>query len=554
MMTDDQGCGDFGVAGNPVIQTPNLDAMAKRSAEMTRFYVSPVCSPTRASLMTGRWNYRTGVTDTWLGRSTMHSDEVTVAEMLRHAGYSTGMFGKWHLGDCYPYRPMEQGFDMAVYHRGGGLAQPSEPLANKGRYTDPILFRNGKEFKAKGYCTDVYFSEAISWIKEQRKSDKPFLAYIATNAPHAPFGDVPAKWLEYYSKKNLANDQYPQDIGHRIPGKTRGDIRARIFAMISNIDDNVGRLFKELDRLKITDNTLVIYLNDNGPNGSRYVRGFKGRKSQVHEGGIRSPLWLHWPERLKAGMKSGRISAHIDVTPTILDACGVTAPKSVKFDGRSVLPALQQPDRNWPDRTLFLQFHRGDRPQRLNNCAVITQRWKLVSPGNSIKTELYDTAADPYEQKNLAQARPEIVKRLLIRYDAWLKDLASTRPDMYAPLPIHVGTADEPRTVLTHQDWQGMEGGRAWHLPGANGHWPLKVTSAGRYRVAFNLLSRGKGEISADLQIDGKSRAKMTTRKTQDIYTFSEPVELKEGPATLKVFVTIGKEKTGPWHVELWKD
>jgi len=251
MMTDDQGCGDFGVVGNPVIRTPNLDAMARRSAEMTRFYVSPVCSPTRASLMTGRWNYRTGVADTWLGRSTMHGDEVTVAEALREAGYATGMSGKWHLGDCYPYRPMDQGFDVAVYHRGGGLAQPSEPLANKGRYTDPVLFRNGKQFKAKGYCTDVYFSEAISWITRQRKAGKPFLAYIATNAPHAPFGDVPKKWLDYYTKKNLANNRYPQEAGHRIPGRSNLANRARIFAMISNIDDMTADLRQGPAKLKV---------------------------------------------------------------------------------------------------------------------------------------------------------------------------------------------------------------------------------------------------------------------------------------------------------------
>jgi hypothetical protein len=163
-------------------------------------------------------------------------------------------------------------------------------------------------------------------------------------------------------------------------------------------------------------------------------------------------------------------------------------------------------------------------------------------------------AGDPHEQKDLAQARPEVVKRLLAQYDAWLMDLAATRPDMYAPLPIHVGTPHEPRTVLTHQDWQGMEGGKSWHLPGSNGHWPLKVVSAGRYRAAFNLLRRGKGEISADLQIDGKSLATLTTQKTQDLYTFAAPIDLKQGPATLKVHVTIGKAKTGPWHVELWKE
>ena len=249
MITDDQGYGDFGIKGNPLIKTPNLDAMAKRSFEMNRYYVNAVCSPTRASLMTGRNAYRTGITDTFKGRSIMRAEEVTLAEILKDAGYSTGLFGKWHLGDNYPFRPMDQGFDHAIYHLGGGLGQPSEPKENKRRYTDAILFENGKKVQTKGFCCDVYFDEAIDWFKQQNKAGKPFFAYIASNTPHSPYHDVPQGWLDYYSKIDLHPRNFPQTKGHPIPEKGfNQDTVARVFAMVSNIDDNVGKLFNSLEK------------------------------------------------------------------------------------------------------------------------------------------------------------------------------------------------------------------------------------------------------------------------------------------------------------------
>ncbi|MEM1096472.1 MAG: arylsulfatase, partial [Bacteroidota bacterium] len=327
LITDDQGYGDFGATGNPVIQTPHLDAMAARSAEMTTFYVSPVCSPTRASLMTGRYNYRTRVVDTWIGRSMMEPEEVTLAEMLGDAGYATGLFGKWHLGDSYPMRPQDQGFDEVLMHRGGGIAQPSDPVGGERKYTDPVLIHNGEPVQAEGYCTDIFFDEAIDWITTQDAADQPFFAYIATNAPHDPFHDVPEDWLARYQAMNLDNDQYPQDVGHPLPEAERNlDRRARIFAMISNIDENVGRLFDHLDGLDLTRETLVVYLNDNGPIGQRYRAGFRGGKTGVYEGGVRSPLWLHWPGQLEPGPASDAPTAHIDLLPTLLDAAGVAAP------------------------------------------------------------------------------------------------------------------------------------------------------------------------------------------------------------------------------------
>jgi arylsulfatase/arylsulfatase A len=233
IMTDDQGYGDFGATGNRLIETPHLDAMAKRSASMSTFYVSPVCSPTRACLMTGRYNYRTRCIDTWVGRSMMEPEEVTVAESLRAAGYATGIFGKWHLGDCYPMRAIDQGFDTAVIHRGGGLAQPSEPRESGRRYTDPILYRNGKPFQSRGYCTDTYFSEAIEFIEQSSQAKKPFFVYLPTNAPHGPFHDVPEKLREALRPKgpDHAGDQSArqESRGRRAgpPRANRGDDHQR---------------------------------------------------------------------------------------------------------------------------------------------------------------------------------------------------------------------------------------------------------------------------------------------------------------------------------------
>ncbi|MCB1122174.1 MAG: arylsulfatase, partial [Verrucomicrobiae bacterium] len=451
IMSDDQGIGDFGVNGNPIVQTPFIDALAKDSVTMSRFYVNAVCSPTRSSLMTGRWNYRTGVTDTFKGRSIMNADETTIAEVLRDAGYSTGIFGKWHLGDVYPYRPMDQGFETAIYHRGGGLGQPSEPIDADRRYTNPVLFRNGEQFTAEGFCCDVYFSEAMDFIKNAQSKDKPFFAYIASNTPHSPFHDVPEKWLNYYKGLNLDNGQFPQEPGHPIRGEDDLDDRARVYAMVSNLDENVERLFGFLDEMQLTENTLVIYMCDNGPNGNRYVAGFRGRKSNAWEGGVRSPFWAHWPKVLKPGTRSDVLSAHVDVFPTILEACGVAMPKGLKIDGRSMLNFLKGATGEPEDRTVILQSHRGERPEPWENATVLTQRWKLVNNGKPGKHELFDLSKDPFALNDVIEKYPEVRSDLEARYDTWITEMRRINP---MDLPLYVGTEFEPETVLTTQDWE----------------------------------------------------------------------------------------------------
>ena len=489
MITDDQGYGDFGFQGNPILRTPNLDAMARQSAQMTQYYVSPVCAPTRACLMTGRYNYRTRCIDTYIGRAMMDPEERTLAEYLFDAGYATGIFGKWHLGDNYPLRAMDQGFEESLVLRGGGIGQPSDPLGAEGKYTDPTLFHNGTPLSMKGYCTDLYFDHALSFMQQAKARNRPFFVYLPTNAPHGPFHDVPQAEYDFYRSQNLANDQFPQKHGHPLPENADLDKRARIFAMIDNIDQNVGKLTRGLEDLGVLENTLILFMVDNGPNGRRYVAGMQGMKSHVHEGGIRSPLLLHWPAHLKAGISSDKVVAHIDVTPTILDACGIRFPEGPKMDGRSFLPLLDGRPSVWLDRTLFIQSHRGDVPVRYHHFAARNQRWKLLHASGfgkegfqgAPRLELYDMQLDPLETREVSRFFPEVVKEMTVAYDRWFDDVAATRPNNYAPPKIVIGSMEENPTWLTRQDWRHLQG-KPWGA-NSNGHWSVRLTRPGFYRV-----------------------------------------------------------------------
>lgn len=505
VMTDDQGYGDFGFAGNPVLRTPHLDALAAQSARVERFYVSPVCTPTRASLMTGRYNYRTRAIDTYIGRAMMEPEEVTIAEMLREAGYATGIFGKWHLGDNYPMRAMDQGFEESLVHRGGGIGQPSDPPGGEGKYTDAVLFRNGKREETTGYCTDVYFDAAFEFIERAAAQGRPFFAYVPTNAPHGPFHDVPEDWLERYRRADLT-------AALADPGQASEQVLdrlARSYAMIGNIDDNIGRLTARLDELGLADNTLLVFLVDNGPDRDRYNAGLRGRKGTLFEGGIRSPLLARWPGRLPAGGEPvDRIAAHIDVAPTLLDAAGVEPPAGLRLDGRSLLGLLagDVDPAAWPDRTLYLQFHRGNEPIPLHSFAAVGQRYKLVHPSprgegdwdDELNLELYDLKADPGESRNLIDEQPEVAAEMRDAYLAWFEDVSSTRPDNYAPPRIVVGTDHEPVTVLTRQDWRRITDDQGWR-PTSRGRWLLSALDDATFDIEVRLVAGASGPVLLDV-------------------------------------------------------
>ena len=512
IMSDDQGGGDYGFMGNEIIRTPELDVMAKRSGLLTKFYVSPVCAPTRASLMTGRYNYRTRCIDTYVGRAMMDPAEVTIAELLRAADYRTGIYGKWHLGDNYPMRPMDQGFEDSLIHRGGGIGQPSDPIGAEGKYTDPTLIKNGIETPMKGYCTDIYFDGAMDFIEAAAKRKENFFTYIATNAPHGPYHDVPEKLYQEYLKvdfRPIMINKNPNPA--RLKSET--DKLARICAMITNIDENVGRLFRKLDQLGIRENTIVLYLNDNGPNSMRYVGNMRGMKAHIDDGGVRSPLVFHWPAQVKARKTSDILCAHIDLMPTLLDACDVKIPAKLKIDGRSFLPLLTGDNAPWPKRQVVLQSHRGNVPQLYHHFALHEEPWKLVHPtgfgkesfAGEPKLELYDLSKDPRQQNNLAAQRPKVFQRLKKNYEDWFADVSSSRPDNYAPPRIVIGTKHEPRSVLTRQDWRHVTG-RPWGRD-SNGFWLLEAPEPGAYEVEVifkETYPAGKATITA-----GKARQEL---------------------------------------------
>ncbi len=436
----------------------------------------------------------------------MEPEEWTVAEALQSAGYATGIFGKWHLGDNYPLRPQDQGFDEVLIHRGGGLAQPSEPIENARRYTDAILFHNGEEVQTEGYCTDVYFDAAIEFMKESKKEGKPFFVYLPPNAPHGPYHDVPEDLLAHYQSVDLSPILAGND------SEKHKDTVARVFAMIENIDQNMGKLDGYLKESGQINETLVLFFTDNGPNTMRYVGPFRGMKARVHEGGIRTMFYARWPERFSAKTKSDRIAAHIDVMPTILDAAGVEAPSDHRFDGRSVLPLLEGTSGKWDNRRIFIQSHRGNLPAKFHHFAVREENWKLVrgsgfgseSVVEEVPFELYKIREDQAEENDLAEENPGKLKELKDAYLAWLEDVSSTRKDNYAPPRILIGNDSEQTTDLSIQDWRVPTGSAGW---GTGGAWQVDFVSSGPFQVSVNWENSLQGEREITLLIGTESHA-----------------------------------------------
>ncbi|WP_020474019.1 arylsulfatase [Zavarzinella formosa] len=525
VITDDQGYGDLGFHGNPVLKTPNLDAFAKRSVRFNRFYVSPVCSPTRSSLLTGRYTYRTGIVDTFLGRSMMHGDETTLAEVLKDGGYRTGLFGKWHLGDNYPMRPQDQGFQTVLMHRGGGIAQPSDPPGGS-NYQDPVLFENGVEKKFTGYVTDIFTDAAIKFVNT--KANEPFFAYVAYNCPHSPFQVQDADWEPY---KNINDGMFPKIGQPWLTGKFDATEAGKAYGMIANIDRNFQKLINA-----VPEDTLVIFLTDNGVGGNRWNAGLRNRKGTVYEGGTRAQCFMSWKAKWKESKEITTPAAHIDLFPTILEACGVKIPKALKIDGRSLL-ALIENGKPLEDRTLFLQWHRGDVPELYRAFTAIGGKYKLVQASGAIppakgkndpkwKFELFDIPNDPFEEHDLAAKLPDEVAKLKTKYEAWFADVKSTR--QFAPPRIAVGAKQQPVTVLTRQDWRGDRAG--WQ-PGDLGEWMIDVTQSGTYRLTLNVnpVDR-KRTVSIGIG-DGATMIAFEPKETKHVV---EKMKLEKGEATVR--------------------
>jgi arylsulfatase A-like enzyme len=526
ILTDDQGYADLGCHGNPYLKTPNIDRFAQESVEFSQFYVSPVCAPTRASLMTGRYSYRTKVTDTWFGRSLMHQDEVTIAEVLKKNGYTTGIFGKWHLGDNYPRRPQDQGFDEAIIHRGGGITQPSCPPENS--YFDPLLLHNGEMKKYKGYCMDVYTDEAIKFIRNHKT--QPFFVYLATNTPHDPL-QVSDEYVDPYRRLGL------------------DDKTARVYGMVANIDDNFRKLLAAVDQMGLASNTIVIFMSDNGPTQEgvgRYTAGLRGHKTQVYEGGIRVPFFIRWPDRFRPGRKIDRLAAHIDVMPTLLELCDAAKPQDVQFDGLSLAPLLQEDSPAWADRTLFFQWHRGDSPELYRSVAARNDRYKLVQAQNlfdgnrPLEFELFDIQNDPEEKKNIALQHPEMVAQLKSEYKDWLTDVSRTRG--FSPSLVWLGTPYENPVVMTQEDRRDADGwGNDKFTEDA--HWPVKVVRGGNYEIKLRLYYPAISDGIAFFKL-GDIQMEHLIVKGATEYAFTG-VHLSQGEGKLKGWVQFGTHKIG---------
>ena len=431
ILTDDQGYGDISANGNPILKTPNLDRLHHEGVRFTDFHVSPTCSPTRSALMTGRHEFRNGVTHTINERERLTLSAVTIAQVLKTAGYSTGIFGKWHLGDEPEYQPNRRGFDEVFIHGAGGIGQSypgSCGDAPGNRYDDPFILHNGRFEKTKGYCTDVFFSQAIRWI-EQTRGSKPFYAHIATNTPHAPL------------------DVRPEDKARYI-GKVKDDNVAKFFGMIANIDDNVGRLLAKLDEWKIERDTLVIFMNDNGGTAGTQVfnAGMRGQKGTPWMGGTRASSFWRWPGTLNpADVKS--LTAHIDFFPTLAEIAGAPLSDDIRkqVEGRSLVPLLKDPQAEWPSRILITHVGRwpkGEQQQyKFATCSVRTPRWHLVCEGKKpartsfAQAELFDIESDPGEQKNVADQHADVVAQLSQAYDEWWDSIQPQLVNENVPTP-----------------------------------------------------------------------------------------------------------------------
>ena len=403
ILTDDQGYGDLGRNGNKVIKTPFLDKMYDESMHFEDFHVSPTCSPSRSSIMSGKHEFKNGVTHTILERERMSLKSMTLAQVLKSAGYTTGIFGKWHLGDEDAYQPDKRGFDEVFIHGGGGIGQTYPGTcgdAPGNTYFNPAIKHNGTFEKTDGYCTDLFFRQATKWIEASSKGKQPFFAYIPTNAPHGPL-------------------QCPEEYKQRCGGSA-------FYGMIANIDDNVGKLMAKLKDLAIDDKTLVVFLNDNGGTGGGFNAGMRGMKCTAFNGGARAMSLWRWPGMIKSAA-CDKLTAHLDFFPTFAQLAAAKVPEDVAktLDGFSLVPLLENPQAEWHDeRMLFTHVGRwgtGKEPQKHAQCSV---RWKqYLQVLEKDQWCIYDLKADPGEKTNIADQHKDVLAKLDKAYDAWWDDV-----------------------------------------------------------------------------------------------------------------------------------
>lgn len=481
-LADDAGWGDYSFSGNTQVATPNIDSIAKGGVSLDRFYVCPVCSPTRAEFLTGRYHPRTGVKGVSTGQERMNLDERTIAEAFQAAGYATGAFGKWHNGSQWPYHPMARGFDTYFGHSSG----------HWGEYFDAPLEDEGKMVKTKGYLVDVCTDKALGFIEVNR--DKPFFCYVPFTTPHSPWAAPAEDWARFKDR--------PITQGATLADQEIADETRCALAMIENQDRNVGRILTKLQELGLRENTIVLYFSDNGPNTNRWTGGMKGKKGQTDEGGVRSVCYLRWPAKLPAGHTVEQIAGAIDLLPTLTGLAGVARTGDKPLDGRDLSPLLFGQETDWPDRMIFSTW--------ASNISVRTQTHRLDNTG-----QLFDLVADPGQTTPVNDRSPELAAKLTAAVAAWRSEIygpaasapskekgkggkARGNPNAVDPRPIPVGYREFPITILPARDGEPRGGVRRsskapncsyfvnWTRPEDSLVWKLEVKTTGRYEVTVD--------------------------------------------------------------------
>lgn len=483
IMSDDQGYGDLGRHGNEQLATPTLDKLFAEGTVLERFYVSPVCAPTRASLLTGRYHHRTGTCGVFQGEEILRGEEVTLPEVLDDAGYVSGCFGKWHNGNHWPETPNAQGFDQFLGFTAGVLYD----------YYDPVLEHNAEELQVEGYITDILTDAAIEFMYKTHESGQPFLCYVPYNVPHTPI-------------------QVGDELFEKYKGMGLSDFDAGVYGMLENMDANIARLLVSLDEMGVAEDTIVIFLSDNGPNSNRYNAGLRGRKSAVYEGGIRVPFVIRWPARLPAGQSITTPAAHIDILPTLAELCDAKLDPAIELDGVSIAPLLFSEPFLFGERLIYTFPYTRPAGKPLPG-SVRNPQWSAVRPWDQ-NWQLYDLQADPGEQTDLAAAHPAILHQLVTAYE---RKFAEVTARGIEALPIQIGHAEEPVVTLkagnafldqTNVNARGNGSGiefsyqkfplpgnwiTDWTDPAAGAHWQIENQQPGVYQATLHYALKPAG-------------------------------------------------------------
>lgn len=516
ILSDNQSYYEMSCHGHARIRTPHIDTLAKQGVEFSNFHAPPFCSPSRAVILTGQYAMRSGVHDTIGGRSIMHRDKTTIADVLKNHGYRTAIFGKWHLGFSYPHRPQDRGFEEVFVHGGGGIGQMEDYYGNT--HYGPTFIHNGKPVPTKGFSTDALFDRAMQWIEKRRK--EPFFCFLSTPVTHSPH-------------------QGPKALVERLKADGVTD-NLHLFAQVQNLDANIGRILGKLDALGLTGKTIIVYASDQGMSDRGAPHG-GNRMSLAHDPAHHVPFMVRMPGA--APRITHRLAGMIDFFPTVLDLCGIEPPESC--DGLSLKPLLEGRDADYPpERTLIIQCPRGRDAAKWKNAAVKTDRWRLVEGA-----KLYDAQADPRQKNDVASRHPGVVAELRKKYEAYWADL----PDQSRTLSRHILGAEAcPQVVLNGMDW--YTGDRPWHAGhfrrGGNGSWPVTVLKDGKYafdcRIFPSEAEKPSGATRARIRI-GDLEKELAVDAAAPGATFE--LDLKAGEYDLQTWLTQGGRERGALFV-----